>query len=102
MSGNWIGALYIYTANWSSIFFFFKERKTVGQTLTTKAFVFSGKATTATDIAVASPFSDLGDKKKVRHLSQKFQEGALEDIKKNIQAAIDQAKVCLKLTQWIK
>ncbi|XP_067048449.1 uncharacterized protein [Acropora muricata] len=69
-----------------------KERKTVGQTLTTKAFVFSGKATTATDIAVASPFSDLGDKKKVRHLSQKFQEGALEDIKKNIQAAIDQAK----------
>lgn len=69
-----------------------KERKPVGQTLTTKALVFGGKATTATDIAVASALSDLGDKKKLKHLSQKFQEGALEDIKKKIQAAIDQAK----------
>lgn len=59
--------------------------------------MFGGKATTATDIAVASAFSDLGDKKKVKHLSQKFQDGALEDIKKKIQAAIDQAKVCFKL-----
>ena len=59
--------------------------------------MFGGKATTATDVAVASAFSDLGDKKKVEHLSRKFQEGTLEDIKKKIQAAIDQAKVGLKL-----
>ncbi|XP_022809084.1 uncharacterized protein LOC111346055 isoform X2 [Stylophora pistillata] len=69
-----------------------KEGKTVSQTLTTKALVFGGKATTATDIAVASGFSDIGDKEKMKHLSQKFQEGELEDVKKKIQAAIDQAK----------
>ena len=50
--------------------------------------MFSGKATTATDITIASGFSDT---------SQKFQERALEDVKKKIQAAIDQAKVCFEL-----
>ena len=75
----------------------FQKGITIGQTSTTEALVFGGKATTATDIAVASGFSDLGDKEKVKHLSQKCKKGALEDVKKKIQAAIDQAKVCLKL-----
>ena len=47
-----------------------------------------GKATTAIDITIASGFSDT---------SQKFQERALEDVQKKVQAAIDQAKVCFKL-----
>ena len=50
--------------------------------------MFGGKATTATDITIASGFSDT---------SRNFQERALEDVKKKIQAAIDQAKVCFKL-----
>ena len=50
--------------------------------------MFGRKATTATDITIASGFSDT---------SQKFQERALEDAKKKMQAAIDQAKVCFKL-----
>lgn len=55
--------------------------------------MFSGKATTATDITIASGFSDT---------SQNFQERAMEDVKKKIQAAIDQAKVCFELIKWKK
>lgn len=63
---------------------------------TNEALVFGGNALTATDIAVASGFSDLGDKEKVKDLPQNVKDEALEDIKKKIQAAFDQAKVWKK------
>lgn len=69
-----------------------KEGITVGQMFTNEALVFGGNALTATDIAVASGFSDLGDKEKVKDLPQNVKDEALEDIKKKIQAAFDQAK----------
>lgn len=64
--------------------------------LTNEALVFGGNATTATDIAVASGFSDLGDKEKVKNLPQHVKDEALDDIKRKIQAAIDHVKVWKK------
>lgn len=65
----------------------------VGQQLTTKALVFRGNFMTATVIAVASGFYDLGNKENVKNIPREVKDGALENIKKKLQATIDQVKV---------
>lgn len=68
----------------------------VGYELTSEALVFDGETITATDIAVASGFCDIGDKEKVKHIPEDVRIGALAEIKRKIEAAIDQVKVLLK------
>lgn len=48
---------------------------------------------TSTDIAVASGFLDIGDKERVKHIPEEVRIGALAEIKRKIEAAIDRVKV---------
>lgn len=48
---------------------------------------------TSTDIAVASGFCDIGDKERVKHIPEEVRIGALSEIKRKIEAAIDRVKV---------
>lgn len=48
---------------------------------------------TSTDIAVASGFCDIGDKERVKHIPEELRIGALAEIKRKIEAAIDRVKV---------
>ena len=67
----------------------------VGYKLTTQALVFGGNNMTATDTAVASElFDDIGDKEKAKfNVPEDICIGALEEIKRKIESAIDQVKV---------
>lgn len=65
----------------------------VGYKLTSEALVFNGETMTATDIAVASGFCDIGDKEKVKHIPEDVWIAALAEIKRKIEAAIDRVKV---------
>ena len=48
---------------------------------------------TSTDVAVASGFCDVGDKERVKHIPEELRIGALAEIKRKIEAAIDRVKV---------
>ena len=61
--------------------------------LTSEALVFGGETMTSTDIAVASGFCDIGDKERVKQLTEEVRTGALAEIKRKIEAAIDRVKV---------
>ena len=50
---------------------------------------------TATDIAVASGFCDIGDKERVKHISEEVRTGALVEIKRKIETTIDRVKVII-------
>lgn len=50
---------------------------------------------TTTDIAVASGFCDIGDKERVKHISEEVRTEALVEIKRKIEAAIDRVKVII-------
>lgn len=66
----------------------------VGKNLTFEALVFDGGKTTSTDIAVASGFYDyIGDKEKVNVIPEDIRIRSLQEIKRKIEAAIDQMKV---------
>ncbi|KAL9952326.1 hypothetical protein ACROYT_G039563 [Oculina patagonica] len=65
----------------------------VGFKLTSEALVFGGETMTATDIAVAAGFCDIGDKEKVKHIPEEVRIGALAEIKRKIEAAIDRVKL---------
>jgi len=66
----------------------------VGYKLTTEALVFGGSTLTSTDIAVASGLcDDVGDKEKVKHVAEEVRIGALEEIKRKIETAVDRVKV---------
>ena len=67
----------------------------VGKNLTSEAMVFEGgKTMTSTDIAVASGFCEnIGNKERVRHITEVVRIGSLEDIKRKIEAAVDRMKV---------
>lgn len=67
----------------------------VGYKLTTQALVFGGNTMTATDIAVASELcDDVRDKEKAKfNVPEGIRIGALEEIKRKIESAIDEVKV---------
>ena len=50
---------------------------------------------TATDIAVASGFCDIGDKEGVKHISEEVRTAALVEIKRKIETTIDRVKVTI-------
>lgn len=70
----------------------------VGYKLTTEALVFGGDIMTSTDIAVASGLCDnVGDKERVKHITEDVRSGALEEIKRKIETAVDRVKVFCKV-----
>lgn len=66
----------------------------VGYKLTTEALVFGGNTMTATDVAVASELcGNIGDKERTRNIPKDVRVGALEEIKRKIENAVDQVKL---------
>lgn len=65
----------------------------VGFKLHSEALVFGGETMTSTDVAVASGFCDIGDKERVKHIPEPVRIGALVEIKRKIEAAIDRVKL---------
>lgn len=65
----------------------------VGFELHSKALVFGGGTMTSTDIAVASGFCDIGDKERVKHISEEVRIAALVEIKRKIEAGMDRVKL---------
>jgi N-methylhydantoinase A/oxoprolinase/acetone carboxylase beta subunit len=65
----------------------------VGYELTSKALVFGGDALTTTDIVVAAGLQDIGDRKRVGHLSRALIETALATIHRMADDAVDRMKM---------
>ena len=54
---------------------------------------------TSTDVAVASGLrDDVGDKDKVKQISEGVRIGAMEEIKRKIESALDRVKVLCKIS----
>ena len=54
---------------------------------------------TSTDVAVASGLcDDVGDKEKVKQISEGIRIGAMEEIKRKIESALDRVKVLCQIT----
>ena len=54
---------------------------------------------TSTDVAVASGLcDDVGDKEKVKQISEGVRIGAMEEIKRKIESALDRVKVLCKIS----
>ena len=66
--------------------------ESVGFELTEKSRVFGGDVLTATDIAVASGAIEIGDKSRVKDLKPALIEGALTEIHRLVEDAIDRVK----------
>jgi len=66
--------------------------ESVGYRITEEALVFGGKTLTATDIAVASGLSSLGDPQQVKGIDKKIVKDAGEKIKAMVEDVIDRIK----------
>lgn len=64
----------------------------VALNLTSKAQVFGGDTLTATDIAVAAGYADIGDKSLVKHLDPALVNAAVDRIHDLIEEAVDKVK----------
>ncbi|KAK2547285.1 putative D-/L-hydantoinase subunit A [Acropora cervicornis] len=64
----------------------------VAYKLMTEALVFGGKIITSTDIAVAFGLCEIGDKERTKDIPEVIKDGAMAEIKKKIEAAIDLVK----------
>jgi N-methylhydantoinase A/oxoprolinase/acetone carboxylase beta subunit len=64
----------------------------VGYRLTAEALVFGGSQLTMTDVAVAAGLIDLGDRSKVRHLSNEFLKGVLKRAASMVEEHVDRVK----------
>ncbi|PSJ56842.1 hydantoinase/oxoprolinase N-terminal domain-containing protein [Pseudaminobacter soli (ex Li et al. 2025)] len=64
----------------------------VGFRLPQKALCFGGDTLTATDIAVAAGFVDLGDRSLLKHISRDFARQALAQMKASIETVLDRMK----------
>ncbi|WP_033292443.1 hydantoinase/oxoprolinase N-terminal domain-containing protein [Amycolatopsis jejuensis] len=65
----------------------------VGYKLLQSALVFGGDTLTATDIAVAAGYCDIGERDRVAHLAPEFVKACLERIAKETADAIDRMRV---------
>jgi N-methylhydantoinase A/oxoprolinase/acetone carboxylase beta subunit len=65
----------------------------VGFRLTEKALVFGGDQLTATDVAVAAGYADIGDKSLVAHLSKSMVERALDVIAREVTATVERMRI---------
>jgi N-methylhydantoinase A/oxoprolinase/acetone carboxylase beta subunit len=66
--------------------------ESVGYRLTDEALVFGGGTLTATDIAVAAGWADLGDTSKVAGLEPAFVSGVIDEIRTMVEAGVDRMK----------
>ncbi len=67
--------------------------RSVGYELTTRALVFGGDVLTATDVAVAAGVADVGDPRRVSHLSRDLVARALDRIQAMVEEAVDRMKL---------
>ena len=66
--------------------------QSVGYRILTEAMVFGGSQLTATDIAVAAGYADIGDRDRVRHLDKKFVAAAVDEIHRQAEETLDRMK----------
>jgi N-methylhydantoinase A/oxoprolinase/acetone carboxylase beta subunit len=66
--------------------------RSVGSRLLTDALVFSGSQLTATDIAVAAGYAEVGDRDRVRHLDRRLVTVAVDEIHRLAEEALDRMK----------
>ena len=66
--------------------------RSVGFRILTEALVFGGRQLTATDIAVAAGYADIGDRDRVRHLDRRMVESAVREIHRLAEDALDRMK----------
>jgi hypothetical protein len=66
--------------------------RSVGYRITTEAKVFGGEQLTATDIAVAAGYADIGDRDRVTKLDRKLVAAAVDEIHRLAEDTIDRMK----------
>ncbi|MGW5649111.1 hydantoinase/oxoprolinase N-terminal domain-containing protein [Saccharopolyspora sp. NPDC003752] len=66
--------------------------RSVGYRLTDEALVFGGSTLTATDLAVAGGFADIGDAAQVAHLDRSFVSAALSRIAERLADTVDRMR----------
>ena len=66
--------------------------RSVGYRITSEALVFGGTQLTATDIAVAAGYADIGDKGRVAKLDKKLVAAAVDEIHRLAEDTIDRMK----------
>ena len=66
--------------------------RSVGYRILTDALVFGGSQLTATDIAVAAGYADIGDRDRVRHLDRGLVKAAEDEIHRLAEDALDRMK----------
>jgi N-methylhydantoinase A/oxoprolinase/acetone carboxylase beta subunit len=75
--------------------------QSVGYRISTEALVFGGTQLTATDIAVAAGYADIGDRTLVRHLDANLVRSAVDEIHRLAEDALDRMKTSSKAAQVI-
>jgi len=66
--------------------------RSVGYRLLTEGRVFGGDTLTATDIAVAAGYADIGDRDRVRNLDRRLVNAAVDEIHRLAEEALDRMK----------
>lgn len=66
--------------------------QSVGYRILEEAIVFGGKTLTATDIAVAAGYADIGDRERAAHLPRHFIETTVDRIHSMVEEGIDRMK----------
>lgn len=66
--------------------------RSVGFRITEEAMVFGGKQLTATDVAVAAGYADVGDRARVAHVDRKLVAAAVDEIHRLAEDALDRMK----------
>ncbi len=66
--------------------------QSVGFRILEEAIVFGGETLTATDIAVAAGYADIGDRERVAHLSRHFVDKVVDRIHTMVEEGIDRMK----------
>ncbi len=66
--------------------------RSVGYRIREEALVFGGSTLTATDIAVAAGYAEVGDRDRVRHLDKKLVEAGVDEIHRLAEEALDRMK----------
>lgn len=66
--------------------------QSVGYRITQEAMVFGGSTLTATDVAVAAGYADVGDRGRVGHLDRRLVAAAVDEIHRLAEEAVDRMK----------
>ncbi len=66
--------------------------QSVGYNITTEAMVFGGDTLTATDLAVAAGYADIGDKSRVANLDANLVEAGVTEMHRLVETGLDRMK----------